>query len=271
MVHMLLHSNSLHGWNTKNVQSTLPKSNPLGLKKNLRLGENLTYVGSKIIEIKEEDFKKTFDLRDYLTYANSTEAELTILFAKCKCMWTIMDIHRCDVIWAACVPCARRKWRLDFYSDQHTVTLKFIYSDQHTVTLKFIYSCCCYTRQPLGLEIGRGKHYDRHRNTRRHLEAKSCKIWLLITFNHMFDILCIFPREEFFYKQDPTNPKCLLCVQVVSRHFCTGSLCCCFATRWLFHRLGMPLVVLLGKPHILQVFSIHLKQKRGGKKKSKSI
>ena len=40
------------------VQSTLPKSNPLGLKKWLRLTENLTYVGSKTTENKEEDLKR---------------------------------------------------------------------------------------------------------------------------------------------------------------------------------------------------------------------
>ena len=38
----------------QDVQSTLPKSNPLGLKKLLRLRENSTYVGSKTIENKEK-------------------------------------------------------------------------------------------------------------------------------------------------------------------------------------------------------------------------
>ena len=37
------------------IQSTLPKSNPLGLKKLLRLRENLTYEGSKTIENEEEE------------------------------------------------------------------------------------------------------------------------------------------------------------------------------------------------------------------------
>ena len=36
------------------IQSTLPKSNLLGLKKKLRLRENLTYEGLKTIEYKEQ-------------------------------------------------------------------------------------------------------------------------------------------------------------------------------------------------------------------------
>ena len=41
-------------YSLKSVQSTLPKSNPLGLKKKLQLRENSTDVGSKTIENKEK-------------------------------------------------------------------------------------------------------------------------------------------------------------------------------------------------------------------------
>ena len=55
-------------FNNVRIQSTLPKSNSLGLKKWLRLRENLTYVGFKTIENKERGLQYTFDLGDFSTY-----------------------------------------------------------------------------------------------------------------------------------------------------------------------------------------------------------
>ena len=58
---------------TFNIQSTLPKSNPMGLKKQLRLREYSTYdlMGSKTIEIKKRGLeidlrlRRLFDLYEF--------------------------------------------------------------------------------------------------------------------------------------------------------------------------------------------------------------